>query len=49
MSKKRRLLYILCTVLLCLLIGYVCFTGCHLTDDAARETSAELSDGGDSP
>lgn len=30
MSKKKRFLYILSTILLCFVITYACFTGCNL-------------------
>lgn len=56
MSRRRRLLYILLTVLLCWVISYVCYTGCNLpelpdvpAEEPETETEAEESIGGDSP
>ena len=52
MSRRKRFLYILCTILLCFVISYVCFTGCNLPelpDVPAEERAAESSTGGDSP
>ena len=49
MSKKKRFLYIICTFLLSLLLGYVVFTGCHLPElpEAPVQEAAALSPGGD--
>ena len=57
MSRRRRFLYILLTVLLCWVISYVCYTGCNLpglpdvpAEEPETETEAEEpSTGGDSP
>lgn len=51
MSKRKRLLYIISTLLLAFVISYACFTGCNLPElpEDAAEESAEPSAGGDSP
>ena len=47
MSKKKRLLYILATLLLALVVSYGCHTGCSLELPESEET--EQVPGGDSP
>lgn len=51
MSKRKRFLYILATLLLALVISYSCHTGCNLElPETEPETeAAEQVPGGDSP
>ena len=53
MSKRKRFLYIICTVLLIWLVSYAWFTACNLPelpDVHVEEVESELpSTGGDSP
>lgn len=47
MSKRKRFLYILATLLLALVISYSCHTGCNL--ELPEAEAAEQVPGGDSP
>ena len=47
MSKRKRFLYIICTLLLALVVSYSCHTGCNL--ELPESEGTEQVPGGDSP